>query len=281
MKSNERSVLNWNCFNKYYVRSLLEYQIGSLPIPGHGVNLQPEFSLWKGFPSVQINAYSAGPDFIKENSVGVSFDSEKPAALTYSIHPNGSIVVTLHPHESQLCAMEFNIKNYIIDYLVTSDMLAGKRGAKRIFEHYSAFRLLSIYSCSTCLPSKTSSRFLKSLRVKQEKFSRVFEDLGDSRRSSAMVELNFGVGLAGGLISSAVVPLLKDIGEVNSRQAKIIEELCQNDMGTYADCLSLNRHWIDSMAANFLTPGWIVVISIVFVVYIFHRIKVVLRDLGA
>lgn len=149
-----------------------------------------------------------------------SLEREKPASLIIGIHPNGT--VSFHAFGCSTSYSSVDSDGFFLTLLDCSQDLAGKSGEQRIRRALSLFSKLSAISLTENAPTKASGRFITKLESRSSKFKFLYATSADARRVKASQYMGFAGGLAGGLISSSVFPLLVTTGESLRNQGRFV-----------------------------------------------------------
>lgn len=150
----------------------------------------------------------------------VAVERENPATLTVGIHPNGTISFHVTGFSTSHASVDGD--GFTISYFECSQELAGRTGRKRIRRVLSEFLKLALISLTEVAPTRSSGRFIERLSNRSSRFKFLYTTSDEARRVKASQYMGFAGGLAGGLISSSVFPLLVSVGQSLKEQKRSV-----------------------------------------------------------
>lgn len=192
-------------------------------------------------------------------NLGQRFESESPAALVVSIHPNGSVCFSASGLSSSYTALPRG--SYTLGLYASANELAGEVGRQRIRRHLADFQRLAYISMTEVAPDRKSSKFISRLENRTQRFRSVFATLDDERRARVTQNVALAGGLAAGLISSAILPLLHSLGSDAKQKAAEVLRLCKEVPG-HLECMKFNDYHYYRAAGDFVSSENLLLVSL-------------------
>lgn len=140
-----------------------------------------------------------------------TIEREKPATLVVGIHPNGAISFYASAFSTSHASLDGD--GFTIALFQRTQDLAGVAGRKSIRQTLSSFCKLASISLTEVTPTESSGRFVSLLSTRSSKFRFLYTSSDEARRLRVSQYMGFAGGLAGGLISSSIFPLLVSVGQ--------------------------------------------------------------------
>ncbi|HID8536270.1 hypothetical protein [Stenotrophomonas sp. CC120223-11] len=148
----------------------------------------------------------------------ITIEREHSAKLVVGIHPNGTISFYASGFSSSHASVDGD--GFTIAFFQCAQDLAGVAGRRSIRQALSSFCKLASISLTEVAPTKAGGRFISLLSRRSSRFRFLYTSSDEARRVRVSQYLGFAGGLAGGLISSSIFPLLVSVGQSLKEQKK-------------------------------------------------------------
>jgi len=220
---------------------------------------------------IQIEAFSG--TLLPAAPGKTGFNAERPGSLTYIMTITGAIIVSAFPHQSDHSRIGDG-SAFILD-VIPALSLAGQAGRHLIEKHLVDFHRLCMLSMVNVQPSKRGGKFLASLQNRSDRYKTVYTDPKEQRKNRILQGSNFGIGLAGGILASTLLPMLPEVGNIARNKSQAIWKLCSNQ-ANLQECLTKeNYSW--NVALGHITTPKVVLFGAVLILLVIVTVNHVLK----
>ena len=204
-------------------------------------------------------------DDLDKNCFDKIDQTRRAATIVYCIEPNGSVIVLVYTNSSLKLDTQEHEKCFVINAVSHARKYAGDAGSKRVIKDLRKFLRIAFSADRCALNSRSTASFFRGLEVRGAKLAKLFPPNKRCSDSQLSNEVSFGIGLASGLIASAIWPFAKDFGSEKGALAKDIEERCKAltlDHVFLVKCLENGGYHVNKFVSEALSTGVLLMLAL-------------------